>query len=253
MEGGRRVHPQHPNEVFTDEDIHVYDDPENGETAEFTTRRLGSPVTTRHWDGRDYVSNYAAGGIYSVDAYTYGRFSIRAKLPKGSAAHAAFWLSGDKTWPPEIDCFETYNTFRGKTLSWPDPFRQFANGFASDILKWNCIIPVRRVQPNIHWNTAYNHEDLRTFNVPFNFFDDPYNGFNEYDILWMPELIKIHYNGYPVLECRDTNILKWFNEYPMMHVILDNSYTRKVTDGVKDEADLPKTPFIVYGFEYEKL
>jgi beta-glucanase (GH16 family) len=253
MEAGRRVHPHHPNVVFTNDCVVKYNS-ENGETVEFRTRKLDKPITTRHWDGKDYVSNYAVGGICSCDAYSYGTFSIKCKLPKGSGQHAAFWLSGDKTWPPEIDCFETCNTLKAKTMAWPHIFQIFKNGYATELLKWTSIMPARRIQPNIHWDTDKNDKCTSAFNTPFNFFNNPYDEFNEYRILWMPDLIKIIYNGNPVMECRDESILEWFNKSPLMHVILDNNYIQSVEDCKKDvKTGYTKTPFVVYGFEYRPL
>lgn len=253
MEDGRRIHPQFPNVVDTEDCVAVRKQMNGSDVLELSTRKLDEPVTTRHWDGKDYISNYATGSIYSCDSYSYGTFSIEAVLPKGSMQHAAFWMSGDSSWPPEIDCFETYNTKRGRTLTCPDIVTQIINGYASDLLKWNGILPARRVKPNLHWGTKDNHECLCAFNTPFNFFDEPYICFNTYEVVWMPELIKIEYNRNLVLECRNKDILECFNKDPHMHVILSNSYVPDVQSGVKDEMPMPKTTYVIRSFTYREL
>lgn len=53
MEGGRRVHPNHPNTVFTD-DMVVQN---NDGTISLLTEKADTPITTKHWDGNWYVSN----------------------------------------------------------------------------------------------------------------------------------------------------------------------------------------------------
>jgi beta-glucanase (GH16 family) len=62
------------------------------------------------YQGRSYTS----GKITSRRPFTYGKFKIRAKLPRGRGIHPAFWLSGAKRWPPEIDIFELIGQEPGK-------------------------------------------------------------------------------------------------------------------------------------------
>ena len=252
MEGGRRVHPNNPNVVFTEKCVNKFES-EFGETIEFKTNKLKEPIITRHWDGKDYVSNYESGGITSCDDYSYGTFTLMCKMPKGSGQHAAFWLSGEKSWPPEIDCFESFNKLNGKTLTWPDIYSIFKNKYSSDLLKWNFIMPARRIQPNIHWGTIENHKSTNAFNTPVNFFYDPYNKFNEYKIVWTPDKIEIFYNRNLVMKCIDKNVLDWFNKDHLMYVVINNNYIPDIQNCKKDEIEMEKTPFVVYGFEYEPI
>lgn len=55
--------------------------------------------------GREYVSGLVETlGKFSK---TYGRFEVRAKLPRGQGIWPAHWLLPDNgTWPPEIDFME---------------------------------------------------------------------------------------------------------------------------------------------------
>jgi len=59
----------------------------------------------REYNGCHYTSGHIdTRGKFSQE---YGRFEIRAKLPKGKGIWPAFWmLPEDKRWPPEIDVME---------------------------------------------------------------------------------------------------------------------------------------------------
>lgn len=53
-----------------------------------------------------YEDPYCKDTPESKGGYLYGMFEIRCKMPKGSGAAAAFWLTGHNAWPPEFDVFE---------------------------------------------------------------------------------------------------------------------------------------------------
>jgi beta-glucanase (GH16 family) len=48
--------------------------------------------------------------------FKYGYFAIRSKNPTGPATWPAFWLTGQKNWPPEIDIFEMYGKSNGEKI-----------------------------------------------------------------------------------------------------------------------------------------
>lgn len=85
----------------------------NNGLAFFETQKLPSPIII---DGLEY--KYSTGMMvskideiphcssYSDAGYLYGMFEIRCKFPKKHGQYPAYWLYGDKSWPPEIDVFE---------------------------------------------------------------------------------------------------------------------------------------------------
>lgn len=250
MEGGRRVHPNHPNTVFTDDMVAQ----NNDGTISLFTEKADIPITTKHWDGKWYVSKYKCGAMYSADAYSYGVFTIKCVLPKGSFQHAAFWLTGHKSWPPEIDGFETYNTKNGFRMAFPDTFRIFQNAYSSELLRWNAMMPATRIQPNIHWTENGNHKSTKVYNVPFNFLDSPFDKVNVYSIEWTPDYIQIYYNDFLVMDCFDKKVLESFNKDHAMRVVMTSNYVPKIQDNEKEEkTTVRKTPFIIKDFTYEPL
>jgi beta-glucanase (GH16 family) len=59
----------------------------------------------RSMAGFDYTSGIIT--TFGRFSQTYGRFEMRAKVPKGQGLWPAFWLvPQSKAWPPEIDIFE---------------------------------------------------------------------------------------------------------------------------------------------------
>lgn len=87
--------------------------------AENVTIEDGCLVLTakkEHWEGlSNRVDNpdllvsqeYTSGEANTKRSWTYGKFEIRAKLPKTQGVLSAFWITPlDKDWPPEIDVME---------------------------------------------------------------------------------------------------------------------------------------------------
>lgn len=102
MEGTRLIHPDFP--------VYWYDpfciSMEQGGAIALTMRK--NPVTIKHWNGVTYAPDYGTGVAYSKEAFGYGTFECDCILPLCSDAWPAFWLTGDDSWPPEIDIFEGY-------------------------------------------------------------------------------------------------------------------------------------------------
>ncbi len=104
------------------------------------------------------VFDYSSGLISSHKSFTtqYGRFEIRAKMPRGQGLWPAFWLLPITTeWPPEIDVFE-------------------ALGHEPDI-----------VHMHAHWEEGGKHRDSgETYQGP-----DFTQEFHTFAVEWSPEKI----------------------------------------------------------------
>lgn len=129
----------------------------NHELENYTLADENSRVFDRKLiiEARHDEKGYSSARLKSAQAWTYGRFDIRAKLPRGRGLWPAIWLIaekknyGDNFWPDngELDIMEhvgflpdlifgtahskNHNVFnhseRGKTLLAPNAEREFHN------------------------------------------------------------------------------------------------------------------------------
>lgn len=174
----------------------------------------------------EFTIPYKIGLIESIESWKYGWFTADIKLPKGKNLWPAFWLTGDNSWPPEIDILEAYC---GKKIPY--------------IKKW--LFKDRKnwiIQPNVHYGIA--NTDSKKMYGPF---DSPVKNatenFIEYALNWEKDFIRIYYNGYMILEITDKSILKWFNwDNCKQKIILNNGinyvnegadYSKMIIDNVK--------------------
>ncbi len=85
--------------------------------------------------------------------FLYGMFEIRCKLTKEAGTYPNFWLSGNDSWPPEVDAFEYHGT---------DHFRFFSSNI---------------------WSTNKGEFSCSNFyKFPF----DLTNGFHTWTVVWTP-------------------------------------------------------------------
>jgi beta-glucanase (GH16 family) len=64
-------------------------------------------IATKNPAGSSHRYNSGIIASYASYTSTYGRYEIRAKMPRGKGLWPAFWLLPvDTSWPPEIDVFE---------------------------------------------------------------------------------------------------------------------------------------------------
>ena len=68
--------------------------------------------TIINYNDNTYIIPYIASYVDTEKIFSqqYGYFEIECKIPKGNGYWPAFWLCGDKTWPPEIDVFEFWSS-----------------------------------------------------------------------------------------------------------------------------------------------
>jgi len=174
-----------------------------------------------------YTPSLGAGLICSKEDFSYGKFEIVAKLPMGKKRWPAFWLWGADSWPPEIDILEGYTDNRNGYLR----FNRF-----NFMGWWN-------VQTNI-W-THKNGDKAVNLRAKTHFFGfkNPAKNFITYSLLWLPDKIRISYNGYLVREILDPEILKHFNNQKM-RVVINNHFQPgfKGSDAYSD--------FVVKEFKY---
>lgn len=94
-----------------------------------------------HVMGRDYSS----ARLFSVGHWTYGRFEVRAKLPRGRGTWPAIWMlpADCDEWPDcgEIDIMEhvgydegvVHGSFHTKNFNWPAGTQITATRFVPDV------------------------------------------------------------------------------------------------------------------------
>ena len=171
------------------------------------------------------ISEVGAGLITSVENFTYGTFTIEAKLPQGKNLWPAFWISPRYVWPPEIDIMEAYSNKRGS-------YFKFGKSF------WH-------VETNIWTGKVNNIPKNLGSERPFYTFKNPSKHFFKYSVTWTPDLVEIFYNGKSVRKCTDKTALDALNKVDSLHVIINNGITKL---GEKNTTD-----FVVRYFDYKPL
>ena len=216
-----RIHPEKPICWYDPECVSV----DNKGYLHLTTDL--SPKEINDANGKPHNPKLGTGLICSVEDFSYGRFEIDAMLPSGKNKWPAFWLWGADTWPPEIDILEGYTDNRRGYLK----FNRFnPMGF------WN-------VQTNLwtHSSGGTKNHNLKA-KTSFFGFKNPTRNFLTYSLLWLPDKIRISYNGYLVREVTDPKILEYFNNQKM-RVVINNHFQK---DNDKDVY----SDFVVKAFRY---
>jgi beta-glucanase (GH16 family) len=167
---GQPYHPTFPTQWYDDDQIKV-----TSSGVQFSA--INKPKTFG-----DITIPVAIGLMRSKQAFKYGIFSFSAKLPLGTFLWPALWLTGAKSWPPEIDLLEAYSD------DTPDYHKN------------------KELQSNVHMSDGKGGEypaGARTHRLP--------NKVGEqtvfYTIWWEADFIKLYYNGYLVREIRDKEVL----------------------------------------------
>lgn len=180
MEGGRRIHTGQPWEWYCDECAYVDSD------NVLHLKIMEKPTEIHHWDGNTYNPTMAVGIIRTRNPFDYGTFSCDLKMPKGLNLSASFWLSGDKSWPPEIDIEE----------GWSENGRWFH--IFTSYFPWFC--PSWRTTSNVHYldekgdKTTKTHAGSR--NIPWcKQKHDPTENWVTYTCTWTPDKIEFFADG----------------------------------------------------------
>jgi beta-glucanase (GH16 family) len=120
--------------------------------------------------------NVTSASIYTKQAYTYGRFEARMKVPKGKGIWAAFWLLG-------IDI---------STLGWP-----WCGEVAVEYLGSSPNQAMGVIQ-SAEKNYARNNEPKGSATMSYP------NDFTVYTIDWTPTAVTVFADGFKVARCSTT-------------------------------------------------
>ena len=224
---------------------HLYQHFDNGGHEAYTTKDAGLVLETKHrplhiiksklatWRQssnlpEEFTIPYAVGLVSTKDSWHYGWFEANIKLPKGSSLWPAFWLSGAKSWPPEIDILEAYSKYG------PEYNDRF-------LFKKR---PHVRIQPNLHYGVVEEgtKEMYGSYNVPVY---DATNRYVHYACWGEKDFIRIYYDGNLVFECMDPDVLQHFNKSTHDQFIILNNGTQE-TGYVPDESVMHVRSVSVY-------
>ena len=238
MDGGRIIHPNYPHAWYSDEE----DVLEINDNGEISLSYRTNPRDIKHWDGKIYHPTVERALMRSREHFDYGTFSCEAKMPKGLNLCCAFWLSGSKNWPPEIDIVESWS--EDNNYSW-----RTTNHFP-----W--ILPSWRTTNNVHYNNdKILHEHLGSKNImkcdqPLS----PTDNWVKYEVEWAPDKITFKANGV-VTKTVGKKYAKMLTENlkkPDAGYLMDVIFDINVDDPavIKNHLD---SPFMIRNFKYEPL
>jgi len=229
MPGSDKIHPDNPFRYYHSDSIIKFND-------DLLLSVFKIPRTVKRWDGKSYDSEYSCGLIRSTECFSYGVYTLDCILPKGRNLHSAFWLTNEKTWPPEIDIFEGYSNIFG--------------GYKTFNVKPHKFPPRcgYSVETNVHYGTE-NHLQIGPNGCSTNVLINPTNEINRYTLIWTPEYIHISYNNTLVRyvdERSNNELFKQLNKHPWMYVIINNIINKNKNAGLH-------VPLILKHFNYTKL
>lgn len=179
-------------------------------------------------DGKEYFPEIGIGLITSKTKFYQGKFEICAMLPHGQWNWPAFWLTGAKTWPPEIDIFEGYSNRNGsyRHFQWTKPCAKYA-------VRTNAW---KNVAPN---QKSFGQTQHKAFKHPENY--------NYFTCEWTKKDVKIFFNSHLVRKFDDKMMLSQMNDQGM-YVILNNG-CRNDAKGL--DGNYSSSQFLVKYFIYE--
>lgn len=179
----------------------------------------------KQYPGSLYKADYGTGLLCSVKNYGFGKYTLKAILPKANFLWPAFWLHTDKeNSSEEIDNFEAYSKDNGykayKKRLFCKP--KFIGWDIQTCLHANVKLP----------NTGVKRPDLEEFNL------DPSLNVITYELYWTPGIMSFKINGYPFRYIMDLKVLDYFAKFNgTMMVIINNHvdgryYKNFTTEGI---------------------
>jgi len=178
--------------------------------------------------GKECFPEIAVGLVKSRKVFWHGKYEVCCKLPQGKWLWPAFWVYGDKTWPPEIDIFEGYSDGKGsyRNFQWTRPCTKYA-------VKTNAW---KGVYPDQKQFGGQQHKAMK----------DP-GKYNYFTMLWTKNKVDILFNSKLVRTFDDKKLLSQMNEQGV-HVLLNNGCCNDAKD--LDASYKPST-FFVKSFIYD--
>lgn len=180
-------------------------------------------------------ADYGVGMLWSVNSFSFGKYTLIAKLPKGNYLWPAFWLyTATPHRPEEIDIFEAYSKETGYKVMGGICKKSFKGWDIRNCLHTGTSDFKLKKMPAIY-------PDLNTFNT------DPCSDYLKYEFVWYPEIMVFSINNTIIRVIYDTNILNHFSQYNQMNVVINNHidgryYKQFSLNGI--------TPFEIVNFFY---
>lgn len=172
------------------------------------------------------------GFVHSKRTWQYGWFEAWIQLPEGQSYWPAYWFSGDKSWPPEIDVFEGYShigpNYEAKTL-----FNRFFTK------------PNRRIRYNLHYGSIENgtKDDYKSQDTPV---AEATKRLVQYVCHWEKDFIRIYYDGILAMETTNPEVLRWYNASDATQYVVFNHGVHMDYPENPDESDMIIRSFKVY-------
>jgi beta-glucanase (GH16 family) len=188
-------------------------------------------------DGATIHADYGAGLLCSVSDFSFGRYTLVAKLPAGNYLWPAFWLyCATPGRPEEIDIFEAYSRNTG--------YRVMGGWWGRKFRGWD-------IRSCLHTGTS--EAKLRPQQARYpgaDLFDlDPTHNFVKYEFIWTRSMMAFLLNGVVVRNITDAAMLAHFARYPEAMVIINNHIDGRYYRNFNPAGS---TPFVIAKFEYEK-
>ncbi len=237
MEGRRRIHPQKPWEWYCDECAYVDED------QVLHLKVMDKPTEIHHWDHKTYNPTKAVGIVRTTTPFDYGTFSLEMKMPKGTYLSASFWLSGEHSWPPEIDIEE----------GWPED----GNWLHKTTKYFPWFFKSWRTTTNVHYLDKKGEKDSKTHVGSRNILKckqplDPSENFIEYKCIWKPDSVEFFANGRSVRKITGKVVDKLINNNENPDHVMDAIINIWTEDPEHHKVSMD-TELLVKNFKYTPL
>jgi beta-glucanase (GH16 family) len=191
------------------------------------------------------IQSYIGAGLVScTKKFTYGTFSITAKLPRGKNLWPAFWMYSWDSWPPEIDIIEGFSDNSDDYKSKDQP------GLWSRLFR---KLVRYEVHPNVHF-MKNDHQNINDrYKIKYITNRQFVDKITDYKCIWTPTELVFYYDDTLVLSLQSNNTQY---EYDVLETLKNVKMNVILNNGVTAYANWisPVTSdFKVYNFTYTPL